>query len=295
MWSAQSTHKGYFNRREHMMIDEHTLEQLTRTVHLAALRAGQVIRERYDKPREVRQKTGPRDLVTDTDQAAQDAALEVIRQRHPEHVILAEESPDNLGEEGERQHITDGAVWLIDPVDGTTNFVMGLPMFCVSVGVAVNGEPTVGAIYDPMREELFMGVRGQGATLNGWPLEALTYTSLALSVISVDWSHDPDKRDLALKYVMALAPRCRTVRGLGSTALALAYIACGRVQVYFNLGAKPWDVGAGAAIIREVGGEFTCPDGRAWHLGEPALVAGHPALLEDVLPLMQRSISSSQA
>lgn len=267
------------------MTNEALLDQLRKTAHTAAWRAGQVIREHYADPGSVREK-GPRDLVTDTDLAAQAAALGVIHERHPEHVILAEEDPVGQPHGEERWEIPGDVVWMVDPLDGTTNYTTGLPMVCTSVGVAIDGEPAAGVIYDPLREELFMGVRGQGASLNGRPLAPLQPHGLDKSVVSLDWAHDPSKRDRSLAVVSALAARCRTVRALGSAALGLAYVAQGRVDFYFNFGLQPWDIAAGAVIIREVGGVLCHPGGEALQLGKPAIFAAHPALLDEVLPLM---------
>ncbi len=269
------------------MIDKDLLEQLQKTAHLAAWRAGQIVREQYTQPRNVHVK-GPRDLVTDTDFAAQAAALEVVRQRHPDHFILAEEDSEAYRRENDRWYIPDGFVWAIDPLDGTTNYTTGLPINGVSVGVLIDGKPVVGAIYDPLREELFLGASGQGATLNGRPIPPLRAIPLDDAIVSLDWGHSPISRERSLAGAVALAPRCRTVRALGSAALGLAYAACGRVGVYLNFGLQPWDMAAGAVLVIETGGDLRHPYGDDWRLDEPALIAGHPTLLDEAQPLVQR-------
>lgn len=259
--------------------DPTLIEHLLHTAEEAARRAGQVVRADYGGPRNVREKDGPRDLVTDTDKAAQDAALALIRERHPGHALLAEEDPHAQPDSDGVWSIPAGVVWAVDPLDGTTNYTTGLPVVCVSIGAALDGVPVAGAIYDPLRDEMFSGGRGLGATLKGRALAPLPAISMIETMVSVDWSHVAERRDRVVKMVGALARRCRTIRALGSAALALAYVACGRVQLYLNLGLQPWDTCAAAALLPEVGGALARPDGSAWQFGEPALMAAHPAVL----------------
>jgi myo-inositol-1(or 4)-monophosphatase len=156
--------------------------------------------------------------------------------------------------------------------------------------VAFDGVLTVGAIYDPYRNELFTAAKGQGASVNGLPLPKLAPIPLLRSVVSLDWARAPHVRHQALNSVAALAAHCQTVRALGSAALAQAYVACGRVQLYFNYGLQPWDVAAGALLITEVGGGLVTPEGLRWAPGDSALLAGHPDLLQETLPLVRASV-----
>jgi myo-inositol-1(or 4)-monophosphatase len=272
--------------RRDVMLDRALAEQLQRMARQAAFRAGQVISEKYGRLREVRSK-GPRDLVTDADTAAQRAAIEVILERYPDHGILAEEDPGAHPDEHGHWQIPDGIVWIIDPLDGTTNYAGQLPLVSVSIGVAIDGVPVAGIIYDPLREEMFEGVQGAGATLNGRPLPRLTHVPLADSVVCLDWAREPERRSLAVTSVTALAPVCRTLRALGSAALGLAYIASRRVEAYFHYGIQPWDCAAGAAIIPEIGGKLLTPHGEGWQLGDMTLLAGHPALLDEIVAILK--------
>ncbi len=269
------------------MVENHVASEMLATARQAALAAGQVIREQVDQPRMVEEK-GLRDLVTETDRIAQKAALEVITARFRDHIILAEEDSSNhSADDAGRWTIPPGLVWMVDPLDGTTNFTTGLPFSCVSIGVASDGVPVAGAIYDPYRNELFTAMRGHGATLNGTALEPLAPIPLRRSVVSLDWARAPHIRHRALNTVAALAPHSQTVRALGSAALAQAYVACGRVQLYFNYGLQPWDVAAGALLITEVGGALQNPEGRLWVLGDSALLAGHPDLLQEAITFVR--------
>lgn len=241
------------------------------TAKHAALAAGQALRVFLGKPRDVHKK-GFRDFVTDADFAAQEIIVAIIRERHPAHHILAEEGNEGV-------HIPDGVTWIIDPLDGTTNYALGVPMFSVSVGVAYDGQPVLGVIYDPIREEMFSGAVGNGATLNDRPLLHLEPIALEDAIIGVDWAHANADRAKILTTLNAIAPHCRTVRTLGSAALALAYVAAGRLSLYFYTGLWPWDAAAGVALIREVGGVVLRPDGSPWGFESAGLVAGHPELL----------------
>jgi myo-inositol-1(or 4)-monophosphatase len=257
------------------------LGELLQTAGEAARAAGEIARRDYQHPKNVRQKHGIRDLVTDTDIHAQAAALEIIGARYPDHAILAEESAGPEPANG-IWTVGEGLTWAVDPVDGTTNFTLNLPMFCTSVGVVQNGMPVAGAIYDPLRDELFSGARGLGVWLNSKRLPPLAEHGLSDAVVGVDWSHEPSRRQQIVEMVDRMAHHCRTVRSLGSAVLGLAYVAAGRMHVYANFGLKPWDTAVGAVLIGELGGEIRQPDGAAWSFGESWLIAGHPILLDEV-------------
>jgi len=264
------------------MTDTRTLAALRDCAVEAAQAAAAVIRAEYDQPHQVYAK-GKGDLVTDTDRTAQEAALGLIRARFPEHSILAEEDPSNHRLENGRWVLPAGVCWAVDPVDGTTNYTVGLPFICVSVGVAIDGKPAAGAIIDPLRDELFAAARGMGATLNGQPLPALKATRLEDAVVCHDWSRSVERRQAMLRALETLSARAISVRALGSAALSLAYVAAARVQLYLNYGLSPWDVTAAAALIGEVGGGFAAVDGGPWQLGMPGIITGHPALIDEVL------------
>lgn len=261
------------------------IEALQKTAYQAAWQAGQIIRETIDSPTNIHDK-GPRDLVTDTDHAAQKAIIDVIRNTYPDHHILAEEDTTSHTFENGRWTIPDGVVWIIDPLDGTTNFTRRLPVICTSVAAVVDGDPVVGAIFDPLRDEFFVAGKGLGATLNEQPLPMIKPRTLSDAVVALDWSHAPARRNRALRTVGLLADKCRTIRSLGSAALALTYVAAGRLGLYFNFGLQPWDQAAASVMISMVGGEIIAPDGNAWKLGDQALMAGHPALLAEVQSLL---------
>ena len=264
------------------MHDPAFLEQLQITAHAAAWAAGRVIQEKNNQPRAIRVK-GPRDIVTDTDTAAQAAAIDVITARFADHRILAEEDPQSKPGPDGVWRIPDGVTWIIDPLDGTSNYANGLPLISVSIGVAIDGQAAVGVIYDPFRDELFEAAQGLGTTLNGRALAKLEPHRLEDAMVNHDWARQAEARQRIVETVTRLAPVCRTLRAMGSAALGLAYVAAGRVQMHFNFGLMPWDSAAGAIIVGEAGGELRALDGSAWKVGHPSLIAGHPALLNEAL------------
>ncbi len=227
------------------------------TAEAAARRAGELIRARWSQPRSVTNK-GFRDLVTDTDLAAQQAVADLIRPRFPEHGFLAEEEDSDLPAAG------GPVTWIIDPLDGTSNFSHEIPIFCVSVAAAVAGEIMAGAIYDPFRDELFSAAQGQGSRLNDRPVSVTGRRNLTDTIIGFDWSRDRYRRQAVLDSLGVLAHQVHTVRAIGSAALALAWVAAGRLDGYFNFSVAAWDVAAGAVLIREAGGRVTTADGTAW-------------------------------
>jgi myo-inositol-1(or 4)-monophosphatase len=224
-------------------------------IHLAKFRSG----VRIDKK-------GAIDLVTEVDLECERMCRDVLAERFPDHDVLAEEmgaGPDGVSRSRFR--------WVFDPVDGTTNYAHGLPIYCASLALEINGRSAVGAIYDPTRRELFTAERGAGASLNGVPLRVSDSATLIDSLLVTGFPYDVHKRsDDLLKLFAAFLGTARAVRRLGSAALDLCYVACGRFDGFWEQHLKPWDVSAGALIVEESGGRITGMDGAPF---DPA--AGH--------------------
>ncbi|HLF25489.1 MAG TPA: inositol monophosphatase family protein [Anaerolineae bacterium] len=235
----------------------------------AARTAAGVALERFHKPLVVSQK-GFRDIVTEADLAAQTAAVGVIRSRFPHAAIL--------GEEGLTPPARAEQLWVIDPIDGTTNYARGLPFFCVSIGVVQGAQPAAGAIYDPSRDHLFTAARGQGAWLNGMPIHVSDVRVLSDAILALDWSHLPADRQRSLALLNRLATECRSVRAIGSAALALSYLATGWIDLFFNLALRPWDGAAAQVIVEEAGGRITNPRGEVWDYTQPSALASNGPL-----------------
>jgi myo-inositol-1(or 4)-monophosphatase len=249
-------------------------KHVLRTAIEATHQAGKVIAERYPAERSVTVK-GYRDIVTEVDTAAESIIIDLIGERFPNHAILSEEAGGAA--------IGAGITWVIDPLDGTTNYARRVPFSCTSVGVLEDGEPLAGAIYDPLRDQTFAAERGKGATLNGEPIHASSASPLSHTVLALDWGHSDAVRTQALDLLLHIAPRCGTVRALGSAALALAYVATGWLDGYFNLALKPWDTAAGMLIIAEAGGRCTTLHGEPHRVDTPACLATNGLVHDELL------------
>jgi len=259
------------------------IEQLLATCEAAARAGGEQLlawRGRFST-----QEKADRDFVTDADLASQEAIRAVILDGFPDHGFLGEESPDPG--QLERPYC-----WVVDPLDGTTNYIHDFPCFAVSVAVAQAGRLVAGAILDPLREELFLAAAGQGATLSGEPIASSRTVELRESLLAVSF---PPKMHLKMPDVKAFlqtAPHCRAVRRTGSAALNLAYVACGRLDAHWAFQINPWDSAAGVLLVQESGGVATSVLGDDYDLSSGDYLATATTELHRTLQPMM--ISSSQ-
>ncbi|HEX6997761.1 MAG TPA: inositol monophosphatase family protein [Gammaproteobacteria bacterium] len=209
------------------------------------------------------------EFVSQVDRMAEAAIIEIVRDHYPDHAILAEES----GEQGEHEY-----QWIIDPLDGTTNYLHGFPVFAVSIAVAHHGELQHGVVYDPLRQEIFTATRGEGAQLDGRRIRVSKRPSLDKALVATGF---PYRMNLAhidryLGMLRAVMLETAGVRRPGSAALDLCYVAAGRVDGFWELGLKKWDIAAGALIIREAGGRISDFNGTDAYLETGNIVAGNP-------------------
>jgi myo-inositol-1(or 4)-monophosphatase len=220
-----------------------------RVAHLAAARAGALLRSRYRERQEIAFK-GEVDLVTAADRDAERLIVDCISAEFPAHGIVAEESPARAG--------TDEHRWYVDPLDGTTNFAHGYPQFCVSIALARGEETLLGVVHDPVREETFTALRGQGARLNGAPVEVSETGRLEHALIGTGFPYDRRRHAEFYLAFVAEAMRCsQGIRRAGSAALDLCYIACGRLDAFWEWKLRPWDLAAGRLIVEEAGGRVS--------------------------------------
>jgi myo-inositol-1(or 4)-monophosphatase len=255
-------------------MSEETPAALRRTAEEAARIAGRVLAERFQGERTIEFKGGI-DLVTDADKAAEEALLTFLRTRHPGHAVLAEESGASQGA---------GFRWIVDPLDGTTNYSHRVPHFCVSVGVEGPDGLLAGVVYDPLRDELFSAARGEGATLNGRPLRASSTENLNRALLCTGFPYDVHQRPEApVGLLRRFIVRAQGIRRTGSAALDLAYVAAGRFDGFFEFGLKPWDVAAGALLVREAGGTMCRIDGAPFQVGHGDVLACAPGISEVLL------------
>ncbi len=222
----------------------------------AALAAGVALQDYLGKLEDaITEKGRPGDLVTIADKASEQVILEVLGRHFPQHSILAEES-------GKLGNQDNEFLWAIDPLDGTTNYAHQYPCFAVSIGLLINGVPKVGVIYDPFRDELFRAAAGLGATRNRRPIQVSQTAELGKSLLVSGFAYDRrETADNNYAEFCHLTHLTQGVRRDGAAALDLAYVACGRVDGYWERGIAPWDVVAGIILVQEAGGNVTAYDG----------------------------------
>ena len=250
----------------------------------AARRAGAFLRSRFGSRPAVTYKGSPTNLVTEMDRGAEAIIVEAIRARFPDHAILAEESGALPGASGHR--------WIVDPLDGTTNYAHGFPIYGVSIGLEVDGALAVGVVYDPSREECFVAERGRGATLNGAPVRVSTTPRMAESLLGTSYPNDvrAAPRDNLAEH-RALMFRCRSVRSIGSAVLGLAAVAAGRLDGYWEQRLGAWDVAAGALLIQEAGGHVTSVSGGPLDLSAPSITASNGHIQTEIIEALKEVAS----
>ncbi|MBN1209866.1 MAG: inositol monophosphatase [Myxococcaceae bacterium] len=255
-------------------MEQETPAALRRTAEEGARLAGRLLAERFQGERTIEFKRSGIDLVTDADKAAEEALLQFLRARYPGHAILAEESGASQG---------TGLRWLIDPLDGTTNYAHRVPHFCVSVAVDGPGGVLAGAVYDPMLDELFSAARGEGATLNGQPLKASATSEVGRALLCTGFPYDVRERpEGPVGLFNRFIRRAQGIRRTGSAALDLAYVAAGRFDGFFEFSLKPWDIGAGSLLVKEAGGVMTAIDGTPFDVMRGDVLASAPGLAAEL-------------
>jgi myo-inositol-1(or 4)-monophosphatase len=219
------------------------------------------------------------DLVTEVDRAGEELLVERLLHSRPDDGII--------GEEGTTIASRSGVEWIIDPLDGTTNFVYGHPGFSVSVAASVDGELAVGVVVDPMNDQVFTAWSGGGARRNGTPIRCSTRTEVAQALVATGFAYDPRSRGRQAEMLTSVLPAIRDIRRMGGAAVDLCSVACGRVDAYYERGLQPWDLAAGAVIAREAGARVGDLAG-----GPPSsafCVAAPPALFDALVALLRAS------
>lgn len=251
----------------------------------AAREAGRLLRAELGGVRRIRRKDTILNLVTEMDQRAEQLIVGRLLAAFPDHAVLAEESGDTAGRSPYR--------WLIDPLDGTTNYAHGLPIFAVSVALEHAGQVELGVAYDPTRDECFVAERGAGACLNDEPIHVSGCTALDDALLVTGFPYDiRTATETNLPEYAALSLRAQAVRRLGSAVLDLCYVACGRLDAFWELRLGPWDMAAGGLIVREAGGCVTDVRGAAWRLEGPGVLASNGHLHEAVLAGLRAAAGS---
>lgn len=245
-----------------------------------ALKAGEILRSYFGNLSIVRQKSTYWDLVTEADLASEAYIIKSIKDEFPHHTILSEEAGLIQDEESTYQ-------WFIDPLDGTTNFTHQYPMFSISMGLVVNQVPTIGIVYNPISNELFVASRGKGATLNGKPIKVSAVDQLEKSLLGTGFAYDrKETSENNYAEFCHITNMSQGVRRGGSAALDLAFVAAGRLDGYWERGLKPWDIAAGILLVQEAGGKCTSYEGSALDLVSGRILATngivHPLLINEL-------------
>ena len=250
----------------------------------AARRAGRIINQAADNLDALTIKhKSLNDLVSEVDRASEAAIIETIRAAHPDHAILAEES----GASGESDH-----VWIIDPLDGTTNYLHGFPVYAVSIGVAVKGQLTHGVIYDPTRNDLYTASRGRGAYLNERRMRVSRRTKLIDGLIATGFPfREFAHADAYMAMMKELMRKTAGIRRPGAAALDLAAVAAGRMDGFWEIGLAPWDMAAGALMILEAGGLVGDLEGNEGYMQRGQIVAGNPKIFAQLLQAIESHLT----
>ncbi len=257
------------------------LKKICDVAKQAAMKAGEYALSRVAGEKVIECKSGPTDLVTDVDKKCEEIIIEYIKGTFPHHSILAEESGANDGDAG--------YTWVIDPIDGTTNFAHGFPIFCTSIGVMLKGKPVVGVVYDPSRDELFSAVKGGGAYLNGNEMKVSKAKDVQNSLLATGFAYNIEKKIDNLDNFVKMIECAQAVRRPGAAAIDLCYVACGRLDGFWELGLKPWDTSAGWLLVTESGGKVTLPNGEAYSIAYPDIVATNSNIHDEMIKLLKGS------
>ncbi len=242
--------------------------------------AGQILLEKFGRKISISKK-GDINLVTEADLASEALIIERIKSYYPRHSILAEESGEAVIIGGDNTW-----KWIIDPLDGTTNYAHGYPCFCVTIALEHEGEIVIGVTYDPTRNELFAAEKGCGATLDNKPIRVSAETKLADSLIVTGFPYDFKQKPQFERSLTEFLLKSRGVRRDGSAAIDMAYVACGRFDGFWEEGLSPWDVAAGKLLIEEAGGQVTYYDGSPFSIYAPPICASNGGIHGEMLAIL---------
>jgi myo-inositol-1(or 4)-monophosphatase len=245
-----------------------------------AREAGAILRDGYERPKEIEYK-GEVDLVTESDRRSEELVVSRLRDSFPDHGIVAEEGSGRAAEGAKY-------CWHVDPLDGTTNFAHGYPCFAVSLGLLQDGEPIVGAVLNPVHNELFTAARGEGAFLNGRRIHVSSAHFLSQSLVATGFPTHHRKKSANINYYWEFTLRTHGVRRDGAAALDMCAVACGRFDGFWEFGLKSWDTAAGAILVREAGGTVSDLDGQPYQPGGRVMIASNGKIHGEMREIIAR-------
>lgn len=264
------------------MIDPQVQKELSETALSAAQQAGKILRQKVNTALKIDYK-GRINLVTEADRLAEKVIITTIANHFPEHQILSEETPFIAGQSDFK--------WIIDPLDGTTNFVHGFPFFAVSIGLEYQKELLLGIVHVPLTGETFSAFRNQGAFLNGKPIRVSRIEKLSGSLLATGFPYEENvsfKRNF--DFFRQIYPLTQGVRRAGSAAIDLCYTACGRFDAFWELDINAWDVAAGALIVREAGGKLINMDGSQFSIYDRQILATNGLIEAELLTIFKSTL-----
>jgi myo-inositol-1(or 4)-monophosphatase len=262
--------------------DQEILRQAGELAKRLAYEAGAQLREAAGREKRISYK-GDIDLVTDADEAAEKLIVAGIHAAFPDHRLT--------GEEGSTGAEESDYGWAVDPLDGTTNFAHGYPQWAVSIAMEFRGDPVVGAVYDPMRDEMFFAVKGQGAMLNDEPIQVSSIANLKQALTTTGVSYDLSERAHAFALWESFSTEAQAMRRGGAAALDMVWTAAGRIDAYFEKPINHWDIGAGVVIAREAGATVTAMDGSPYEFEGREVCCTNGLLHEQVVQLITRTLA----
>ncbi|GGG24035.1 inositol monophosphatase family protein [Paenibacillus abyssi] len=258
-----------------------------------AAKAGEWIKTKLGAYSSLDLKYSSQDLVTEVDRGSEKMIRNLIMTHFPDHSFLGEEGVE-AGPEASKKALQNALeeeyVWIVDPIDGTTNFVHGFPFFSVSIALAYRGEVIVGVVYDPSRDELFVAEKGKGAYMHGKRTSVALQTTLRESLVATGLPADQHYAlPINLKGVQAITPQVRNIRIAGSAALHMAYVAAGRLNGFWEIGLNSWDLAAGSLLIQESGGRVTDTFGEPYHLSVRNVAASNGHIHDELLDALKKA------
>ncbi|MDD3249058.1 MAG: inositol monophosphatase family protein [Smithellaceae bacterium] len=254
------------------------MKELSDFTRYLARKAGKLLAEKFSRHNPVYYK-GAIDLVTEADRMSEELILSEIGRRYPGHGVLSEESKERDGRSAMR--------WIVDPLDGTTNYAHGFPFFCVSIALEKDGDIVLGVVYDPIRDDLFEASLAGGSYLNGTKLCVSSVDDLSRGLLATGFPYDVrESRDNNLDFFAAMIMKAQAIRRPGAAALDLAYLAAGRLDGFWELKLKPWDTAAGCLLVTEAGGVLSDLKGEKWSMFSPGLVAGNGRIHQQMLEVI---------